>query len=75
MIEVTTQLYEELKVKAGVWKHVKKFKGQAFFAGYESTKAGKRIVKFKNVATGKEMSPVYSSIEVAKKAGWVKIVT
>ena len=60
-------------MKAGVWKHVKKFKGQAFFAGYEMTKAGKRIVKFKNVATGKEMSPVYSSIEVAKKAGWVKI--
>lgn len=61
-------------MKTGVWKHVKKFKGQAFFAGYEIGKAGKRIVKFKNVATGKEMSPVYSSIEVAKKAGWVKIV-
>mgnify|MGYP003396658772 CR=1 FL=1 len=60
-------------MKATVWKHKSKFKGQVFFAGYEIGKNGKRIVKFKNVVTGKELSPVYSSIEVAKKDGWSKV--
>ncbi len=60
-------------MKVGVWKHFKKYKGQAFFAGYEKGREGKRIVKFKNVATGKELFSAYSSIESAKESGWVKI--
>ncbi|MXC93669.1 hypothetical protein FQZ99_25700 [Escherichia coli] len=60
-------------MKSGIWKHKKKFKGQAFFAGYEPGKLGKRVVKFKNVVTGKEQPVVYASIESAKKAGWTKI--
>jgi hypothetical protein len=69
----TITIGQEVIMKSGIWKHKSKYKGQAFFAGYELGKEGKRIVKFKNVVTGKEMSPVYSSIEVAKKAGWIKI--
>ena len=69
----TITIGQEVIMKSGIWKHKSKYKGQAFFAGYELGKEGKRIVKFKNVVTGKELFSAYSSIESAKESGWIKI--
>lgn len=56
-----------------LWKHKTKHKGKVFFANYEYSKGAKRIVKMRNVLTGKELSLGYTSIEAVKKAGWVKV--
>lgn len=59
-------------MKAAVWKHKSKYKGKTFWANYEK-KGLKRVVNFRDIVSGKEMGPAFSSIEVAKKAGWYKI--
>ena len=65
---------KENHMKAAIWKHKSKFKGQSFFAGYEYNRKGVRVVKFKNVVTGKEVGPKegYPSLENAKKQKWFK---
>lgn len=55
-----------------LWKHKTKFKNKVFFANYEYSRSGKRIVKMKNVLTSKEIGN-YASIEAVKKAGWMKV--
>lgn len=65
---------KENNMKQGLWKHKKKYKGNVFFANYEYNREGKRIVKMKNVATGRELPTEYKSVDDAKeRGGFVKI--
>lgn len=57
-----------------IWKHETKFKGQLFVAGYEySKKLGKRVMKFKNKNTGREIAETYGNGQQAEAAGWKKV--
>ncbi len=55
-----------------MWKHKTKYKGQIFIAGYE-TYNGKRVMKFKNKKTGRELPFTYGNAQQANVNGWEKI--
>lgn len=52
-----------------MWRHKSKYKGQKFWGTYEFTRAGKRMLRFKNINTGREVGK-YTSHEAAKADGW-----
>lgn len=54
------------------WKHTTKYKGQIFIAGYEMFN-GKRVMKFKNKRTGRELPFKFGNAQQANMAGWVKV--
>lgn len=57
-----------------MWKHSTKFKGQTFVAGYEQSKTlKKRVMKFKNSKTGREVAEAYGNAQQANAHGWTKV--
>jgi len=57
-----------------MWKNKNKFNGHQFFAGYEFDKnSKKRVLKFKNAKTGKEVKGTFGNAQQAHRAGWVKV--
>lgn len=60
-------------MRSQLWKHKTKHKGKVFFVNYEYSKTGPRIVKMRNVLTGKELANKFKSIEAVKAAGFVKV--
>lgn len=63
---------ETKRPSAVIWAHKSKFKGRVFFGNYEWNRGGKRILKFKDCSTGREVGP-FKSHEAAKKDGWKKV--
>lgn len=59
-------------MRASIWKHKKLYKGKLFYANYELDSAGKRMIKFKDIASGKELKHRYKSFKEASSLGWIK---